>query len=59
MCISNTDTCSSWEPYTTSKLWILTTGDGSKFVYAWFKDSSGTSNADPYFAVITLDTTPP
>lgn len=58
MCISNTSTCSSssWEPYTTSKLWTLTAGDGTKFVYAWFKDSSGAINADPYFSSITLDT---
>ena len=55
MCISNTTICSSWEPYTTSKLWTLTTGGSLKFVYAWFKDSSGTSNADPYFATITLE----
>lgn len=59
MCISNTNTCSSWEPYTTSKSWPLTTGDGLKFVYAWFKDSSGTSNADPYRSTIILDTTAP
>ena len=59
MCISNTTTCSTWEPYTTSKLWTLTTGGGLKFVYAWFKDSAGTSNATPYFATITLDTSPP
>ena len=59
MCISNTTTCSSWEPYTTSKSWTLTTGDGIRFVYAWFKDGTGTSNTTPYFASITLDTTPP
>ena len=59
MCISNTTTCSSWEPYTTSKSWTLTTGDGIRFVYTWFKDSTGTSNTTPYFASITLDTTPP
>jgi YD repeat-containing protein len=28
MCISNTSSCSSWEPYTTSKSWELTSGDG-------------------------------
>ncbi len=59
MCISNTTTCSSWEPYTTSKLWPLTTGDGFKFVYVWFKDSTGASNAEPYFDTINLDTPPP
>ena len=30
-----------------------------RFVYAWFKDSAGTSNTSPYLAAITLDTTPP
>ncbi len=59
MCISNTTPCSSWEPYTTSKSWPLTTGDGLRFVYAWFKDSTGTSNTSPYLAAITLDTKPP
>ena len=58
MCISNTTTCSSWEPYTTSKSWPLTTGDGLRFVYAWFKDSAGISNTSPYLTAITLDTTP-
>lgn len=59
MCISNTNPCSSWEPYTTSKSWILTTGDGFKFVYVWFEDSTGVKNDDPYSNTITLDTTTP
>ena len=41
MCVSNTDTCTSWETYTTSKSWVLTSGDGTKTVYAWFKDAAG------------------
>ncbi len=32
---------SSWEPYTASKLWNLTKGDGSKVVYVKFKDNAG------------------
>ena len=61
MCISNTNTdpCSPWEPYTTSKFWILTTGNGFKFVYVWFEDSTGVKNDDPYFDTITLDTPNP
>ena len=61
MCISNTnaDPCSPWEPYTTSKSWILTTGDGFKFVYVWFEDSTGVQNDNPYFDTITLDTPNP
>jgi len=42
MCFSNDDvTWSSWEPYTTSKNWELTSGDGEKTVIAKFMDSSG------------------
>src|SRR3972149_3432161 len=61
MCISNTNTdpCSPWEPYTTSKSWKLTTGDGFKFVYVWFEDSTGVKNDNPYFDTITLDTPNP
>jgi len=33
-------TGASWEAYTTSKPWVLTSGDGAKFVYAKFKDGS-------------------
>ena len=32
---------SSWEPYTTSKLWNLTSSDGNKIVYIKFMDSAG------------------
>ena len=41
MCISNTNSCTSWETYTTTKTWTLTTGDGTKTVYVWFKDAAG------------------
>ena len=57
MCISNENTCSSWETYTTSKSWSLTTGDGTKTVYVWFKDGVGNANTTPYTDSITLDTT--
>ena len=35
MCISNTSSCSSWEPYATTKTWTLPCGDGKKTVYAF------------------------
>ena len=41
MCISNTTSCSDWEPYTISKSWTLTSGYGEKKVYIWFKDAAG------------------
>lgn len=59
MCISNTTSCSSWETYTTSKSWTLSTGDGTKIVYIWFKDGVGNANSSPYSDIIILDTTPP
>ncbi len=59
MCISNTASCSTWETYATSKSWTLPTGDGSKTVYAWFKDTVGNANTTPYSDTITLDATAP
>ena len=32
---------SAWEPYTASKFWNLTQGEGNKVVYIKFKDSAG------------------
>ncbi len=59
MCISNnTDPCSSWEPYTSAKSWQLTSGDGTKSVFAQFKDSAG-STTTIYGDDIILDETPP
>ncbi|MEM2990217.1 MAG: hypothetical protein QXQ02_03430 [Halobacteria archaeon] len=59
MCVSNTTLCSSWETYTTSKSWTLTSGDGTKIVYILFKDNIGNANSSPYSDSIILDTTPP
>ena len=63
MKISNTNDFSSAATiaYTTIKEWILTTGDGLKTVYAWFKDSLGnwTNESNPVTDTITLDETMP
>ncbi|WP_218043354.1 Ig-like domain-containing protein [Oryzomonas rubra] len=59
MCISNTGTCTAWQPFAQSLPWLLTNGDGLKTVRAWFKDSVGNSNSQPYIASITLDTAAP
>ena len=56
MCISNTTLCSLWETYATSKSWTLSSGDGEKTVYVWFKDSVGNINTTPYSDSIILDT---
>ncbi len=49
---------SAWETYTTSKSWTLSSGDGSKTVYAQFKDNAGNVSASVSDGII-LDTTPP
>jgi hypothetical protein len=59
MCISNTATCSSWEPFSTSRSWTLEAGDGLKTVSVWLRDSLGNTVVIPYSATITLDTTAP
>ena len=51
-------TYSTPETYATTKAWMLTSGDGTKTVYAKFKDAAGnTSNAAT--DTITLDTLKP
>lgn len=49
---------SSWEPLTTSRKWTLSSGSGSKTVYAQFKNDAGTTSPT-YSDSITLDTIAP
>jgi kumamolisin len=49
---------STWETYGASKAWTLLTGDGSKTVYAQFKDNSALASST-LSASITIDTTVP
>ena len=58
MCISNTESCTNYEPYTSTKSWSLTSGDGQKTVYVYYKDASGNVIAE-LSKSITLDTTAP
>jgi hypothetical protein len=58
MCIGNNTRFCEWEPYATSKSVTLPPGDGTKTVYARFKDGAG--NISPMYSdSIILDTTPP
>jgi len=41
MCISNTESCSNWEDYATSKSHTLTSSLGTKTVYVYFRDELG------------------
>ncbi|NLF88802.1 S8 family serine peptidase [Candidatus Bathyarchaeota archaeon] len=54
---NDNSTWSTWETYTATKTWSLTSGDGSKTVYVQFRDEAGlTVSCD---ASILLDTTVP
>ena len=59
MCVSNTTSCSSWITYATSKSWTLTSGDGTKRVYAWFRDGAGNTTSSYVSDTINLDTVSP
>jgi hypothetical protein len=51
-------TGASWESYATSKTFIVSTGDGTKTVYAKFKDAGG-NESSAYSDTISLDTVKP
>ncbi|HWR58505.1 MAG TPA: Ig-like domain-containing protein, partial [Thermodesulfovibrionales bacterium] len=59
MCLSNTDSCNSWEDYTGTKLWTLPSGDGGKTIYVWYQDHLGNADTSPYSSSIILDATRP
>src|SRR3972149_985861 len=59
MQFSNDDiTRSKWEPYASTKAWIMATGDGGKAVYVQLRDVIG-NVSESYMDAIILDTTPP
>jgi PKD repeat protein len=49
---------SDWEPFSGTKTWTLSPGNGNKTVSAQFRDSAGNTSANAS-ASIQLDTTPP
>ncbi|MBI3608997.1 MAG: fibronectin type III domain-containing protein [Nitrospirae bacterium] len=49
----------SWEPYNPTRSWTLLPGDGTKTVYAQFRDSAGNETTQTISALILLDTTLP
>jgi hypothetical protein len=57
MCISNAGTCTTFEPFSTTRAWQLTQGDGTKTVRVAIKDAAG--NQAVFTASIRLDTTAP
>jgi len=57
-CSNDNVTYSAAEAYATSKSWTLASGDGTKTVYAKFKDAAGNWSAAVSDTII-LDSTPP
>ncbi len=55
---NNQSTWSSWVSYATTAAWSLTEGEGTKWVYAQFRDAAG-NTADWVQDSIILDTIPP
>lgn len=55
---NNQSTWSSWVSYSTTAAWSLTEGEGTKWVYAQFRDAAG-NMADWVQDSIILDTIPP
>jgi hypothetical protein len=49
---------SDWESYGNSKNWTLSSGDGTKTIYAQYKDNAGNVSTS-YNDTIILDTAPP
>jgi hypothetical protein len=58
MCVSNSNTCTSWVSYATTKTWTLSAGSGLKTVKVWFRDSLG-NVSEPASATIYLDVAKP
>ncbi|MBC7250828.1 MAG: fibronectin type III domain-containing protein, partial [Anaerolineae bacterium] len=58
MCISENPVCEDWETYSTAKDWSLSSGDGEKTLYAWFRDYLGNTGG-PYTDTVFLDTAAP
>lgn len=55
----NTDTWSAWEPYSTSRSWLLSNGDGTKTVHVEYRDNAGNVSTVAIQDSILLDTTTP
>lgn len=58
MCVSDTTSCGAWTAFTSTRTWSLPDGEGTKTVYAWFKDQWG-NTSDAVSDTISLDTVAP
>lgn len=59
MCVSATPTCTTWEPFAGTRKFALQNAQGSRTIYAWFRDPWGNTTPLPTTASIVLDNQPP
>lgn len=59
MCLSSTTSCTAWEVMASSKAFTLPATQGTRTVYAFFRDQWGNVSASPAQDSIVLDTTAP
>lgn len=55
----NTETWSEWEPYATSRQWLLSEGEGAKTVHVQFRDNAGNVSQNDISDGIQFDTAAP
>ncbi len=55
----STETWSAWEPYGTSRSWLLSTGDGAKTVHVQYRDNAQNISTTTISDDIQLDTATP
>lgn len=59
VCLSNSQSCTAWRAYSPLIIWDLGSGDGTKTVRAWWKDSAGNISVTPASSSIVLDASAP
>ena len=59
VCLSDTSTCTKWVTKASAFSVILSTGNGSKTVKAWWKNAAGAISATPASASINVDSAAP
>ena len=59
MCISNSNKCSTYSAYSSTRAWKLANANGGAVVRVWFRDTYGNVSATAASASIILDSQPP
>jgi hypothetical protein len=54
-CISDTPTCTNFQPFKSPTPWTLPSGNGTKTVYVWIRDAANKTSGTPGSATVGLD----